>query len=223
MKNSLSHIAFIMDGNNRWSKNKNINKFQSYSKGAKNLIELSNKIFEKTEVKYITAFALSSSNLKRSKNIIDTILKILNINLDQALEKKMNFSISIRGNLSFLNSKIKKKIELLENKNSLNSKKLIILMNFSGRQDVIDTIYKIKLSKKSINIKNFYLNSILSDIPDPDLLIRSGGYQRISDFLLFNISFTELFFTKKLWPDLKYNDVQRIITKFRKVERKFGL
>jgi len=212
-----------MDGNNRWSKNKNINKFQSYSKGAKNLIELSNKIFEKTEVKYITAFALSSSNLKRSKNIIDTILKILNINLDQALEKKMNFSISIRGNLSFLNSKIKKKIELLENKNSFNSKKLIILMNFSGRQDVIDTIYKIKLSKKSINIKNFYLNSILSDIPDPDLLIRSGGYQRISDFLLFNISFTELFFTKKLWPDLNYNDIQRIITKYNKIERKFGL
>ena len=212
-----------MDGNNRWSKNNNINKFQSYSKGAKNLIELSNKIFEKTEVKYITAFALSSSNLKRSKNIIDTILKILDINLDQALDKKMNFSISFRGNLSFLTSKLKKKVNLLEKKNSFHTKKLIVLLNFSGRQDVIDTIQKIKLSKKSINIKNFYLNSILSDIPDPDLLIRSGGYQRISDFLLFNISFTELFFTKKLWPDLKYNDVQRIITKFRKVERKFGL
>ena len=96
-------------------------------------------------------------------------------------------------------------------------------MNFSGRQDVIDTINKINLSKKSINIKNFYLNSILSDIPDPDLLIRSGGYQRISDFLLFNISFTELFFTKKLWPDINFNDIQRIITKYKKIERKFGL
>ena len=212
-----------MDGNNRWSKTKNINKFQSYSKGAKNLIELSNKIFEKTEVKYITAFALSSSNLKRSKNIIDTILNILDLNLDQALDKKMNFSISIRGNLRFLSSKLKKKIKLLENKNSFHTKKLIILMNFSGRQDVIDTINKINFSKKNININNFYLNSILSDIPDPDLLIRSGGYQRISDFLLFNISFTELFFTKKLWPDLKYNDVQRIIIKYMKIERKFGL
>jgi len=212
-----------MDGNNRWSKTKNINKFQSYSKGAKNLIELSNKIFEKTEVKYITAFALSSNNLKRSKNIIDTILNILDINLDQALDKKMNFSISIRGNLRFLSSKLKKKIKLLENKNSFHTKKLIILMNFSGRQDVIDTINKINFSKKNININNFYLNSILSDIPDPDLLIRSGGYQRISDFLLFNISFTELFFTKKLWPDLKYNDVQRIIIKYKKIERKFGL
>jgi len=212
-----------MDGNNRWSKTKNINKFQSYSKGAKNLIELSNKIFEKTEVKYITAFALSSNNLKRSKNIIDTILNILDLNLDQALDKKMNFSISIRGNLRFLSSKLKKKIKLLENKNSFHTKKLIILMNFSGRQDVIDTINKINFSKKNININNFYLNSILSDIPDPDLLIRTGGYQRISDFLLFNISFTELFFTKKLWPDLKYNDVQRIIIKYKKIERKFGL
>ena len=212
-----------MDGNNRWSKANNINKFQSYSKGADNLIDLSNKIFEKTEVKYITAFALSSNNLKRSKNIIETILNILDINLDKALDKKMNFCISFRGNLRFLSSNLKKKIELLEKKNSFHSKKLIILINFSGRQDVIETINKINLSKKSINIKNFYLNSILSDIPDPDLLIRSGGYQRISDFLLFNISFTELFFTKKLWPDLKFNEVQRIISKFRKTERKFGL
>ena len=212
-----------MDGNNRWSKNKKINKFQAYSKGAKNLIELSNKIFEKTEIKYITAFALSTNNLKRSKNIIDTILNILDINLDQALDKKMNFSISFRGNLKFLSHKLKKKVELLEKKNSFQKKKLIVLLNFSGRQDIIDTIHKIKVSKKSISIDNLYKNSILLDIPDPDLLIRSGGYQRISDFLLFNISFTELFFTKKLWPDIKYSDVQKIITKYNKIERKFGL
>ena len=212
-----------MDGNNRFSKAKNISKFQSYSQGAKNLIELSSKIFEKTEVKYITAFALSSNNLKRSKNIIDTILHILDINLDQAIDKKINFSISVRGNLKFLSSKLKTKIELLEKKNLLHKKKLIILMNFSGRQEIIDTVNKIILYKKKMNINNFYSNTILSDIPDPDLLIRSGGYQRISDFLLFNISFTELFFTKILWPDLKYNDVQRIIKKYKTIERKFGL
>ena len=112
-----------MDGNNRFSKKKNINKFQSYSKGAKNLIELSDKIFKKTEVKYITAFALSSNNLNRSKNTIDTILNILDFNLDQALDGEINFSISIRGNLKFLSSKIKKKIELLEKKNFMQKKK----------------------------------------------------------------------------------------------------
>ena len=212
-----------MDGNNRFSKAKNISKFQSYSEGAKNLIELSNKIFEKTEVKYITAFALSSNNLKRSKKTIETILHILDINLDQALDKNINFSISVRGNLKFLSPKLKTKIELLEKQNLSHKKKLVILMNFSGRQDIIDTVNKIIIDKKKMNINNFYSNSILSDIPDPDLLIRSGGYQRISDFLLFNISFTELFFTKKLWPNLKYKDVQRIISKYKTIERKFGL
>tara|TARA_B100002019_G_scaffold199789_1_gene173129 strand:+ start:262 stop:900 length:639 start_codon:yes stop_codon:yes gene_type:complete len=212
-----------MDGNNRWSKIKNMNKFHAYSRGANNLINLSHNIFEKTEVKFITAFALSANNLNRSKKIIDTILSILEINIDQAIIKKMNFSISIRGDLKFLSAKLKKKIEILEKKNSFQKKKLIILMNFSGRQDVIDTINKITLAKKKISINNFYSNSILSNLPDPDILIRTGGYQRISDFLLFNISFTELFFTKKLWPNLKFSDVQKIIYKFKKIERKFGL
>jgi len=212
-----------MDGNNRWSKIKNLNKFQSYSKGANNLIKLTNDIFEKTEVKLITAFALSSNNLNRSKKIIDTILNILEFNLDNALNEKINFSISIRGDLRFLNSRLKEKITALENLKQSSKKKLIILMNFSGKQDVINAFNKITKARKHPNIKNFSTYTILSDLPDPDLLIRTGGYQRISDFLLFNISFTELFFTKKLWPDLRYGDVIKIITKYKKIERKFGL
>jgi len=212
-----------MDGNNRWSKVKGINKYQSYSKGAKNLLKLSNDIFLRTNVNYITAFALSANNLKRSKSIINTIIKILDLNLDQALDKKINFSISIRGDLRFLSSEIKKKIELLEKRKIDDKKKLIILLNYSGRQDIIETSLKIINSKKMINLKNFATTSILSGLPDPDLLIRTGGYQRISDFLLFNISFTELFFTKKLWPDLRFNDVLRIINKFNNIERKFGI
>ena len=212
-----------MDGNNRWSKVKGINKYQSYSKGAKNLFKLSNDIFLRTNVNYITAFALSANNLKRSKSIINTIIKILDLNLDQALDKKINFSISIRGDLRFLSSEIKKKIELLDKRKIDDKKKLIILLNYSGRQDIIEASLKIINSKKMINLKNFATTSILSGLPDPDLLIRTGGYQRISDFLLFNISFTELFFTKKLWPDLRYNDVLRIINKFNNIERKFGI
>lgn len=212
-----------MDGNNRWSKINGKNKHQSYSKGANNLLELSNNIFNKTKVSYITAFALSKNNLNRSKSIIRSIIKILDINLDQALNKEINFSISIRGDLRFLNFEIKKKINLLNKKNINNKKKLIILLNYSGRQDIIDTSLKIINSKKKFDIENFASNSILSGLPDPDLLIRTGGFQRISDFLLFNISFTEFFFTKKLWPDLKYNDVLRIINKYNNIERKFGI
>ena len=98
-----------MDGNNRWSKINGKNKYQSYSKGANNLLELSNNIFIKSKVSYITAFALSKNNLNRSKSLIRSIIKILDINLDQALNKEINFSISIRGDLSFLSSEMKKK------------------------------------------------------------------------------------------------------------------
>ena len=212
-----------MDGNNRWSKINGKNKYQSYSKGANNLLELSNNIFTKTKVSNITAFALSKNNLNRSKSIIHSIIKILDINLDQALNKEINFSISIRGDLRFLSSEMNEKIELLHKRNTNNYKKLIILINYSGRQDIIDSSLKLINSKKKFNLENFASSSILSGLPDPDLLIRTGGYQRISDFLLFNISFTELFFTKKLWPDLKYNDVLRIINKFNNIERKFGI
>lgn len=212
-----------MDGNNRWSKINGKNKYQSYTKGANNLLQLSNEIFLKTKVNNITAFALSANNLKRPKSVIHSILKILDLNLDRALEKDINFSISIRGDLRFLDSEIKKKIQLLEQKKIYNNKKLIILLNYSGRQDIIDTSLKIINSKKKINLENFEANSILSGLSDPDLLIRTGGYQRISDFLLFNISFTELFFTKKLWPDLSYSDVLKIINKFNNIERKFGI
>ena len=137
-----------MDGNNRWSKINGKNKYQSYTKGANNLLQLSNEIFLKTKVNNITAFALSANNLKRPKSIIHSILKILDLNLDRALEKDINFSISIRGDLRFLDSEIKKKIQLLEQKKIDNNKKLIILLNYSGRQDIIDTSLKIINSKK---------------------------------------------------------------------------
>ena len=204
-------------------KKKNLTKFQAYSAGAKNLIELSDKIFNKTNVNYITAFALSRHNLKRPKKIIDIILKILNENIDQSIIKKRNFSIEFRGDLSFLNNDLIKKIKLLEKKNKNYDKKLIILINYSGKQDIVESFIKIKSKKITINSENIYKNLTLFDIPDPDMILRTGGFQRVSDFLLFNISFTELFFSKKLWPEFKYNDFFKYIEKYMKTERKFGI
>ena len=212
-----------MDGNNRYSKKKNLTKYQAYTAGAKNLIELSSKIFEKTNIDYITAFALSKHNLKRPKKIINIILKILNENIDQSISKEMNFSIEFRGDLSFLNNDLKKKIKLLEEKNKIYSKKLILLLNYSGKQDIVDSLLKVSSKKIKINSENIYKNLTLFDIPDPDLLIRTGGFQRISDFILFNISFTEFFFSKKLWPDFKYKEFLSCVDKYLKTERKFGI
>ena len=212
-----------MDGNNRFSKKNNLTKFQAYSAGAKNLIELSDKIFSKTNINYITAFALSRHNLKRSKKILDIILKILKENIERSIIEERNFSIEFRGDLSFLNIDLIKKIKSLEKKNKKYNKKLIILLNYSGKQDIVESFIKIKSKKISINSENIYKNLTLFDIPDPDIILRTGGFQRLSDFLLYNISFSELFFSKKLWPEFKYNDFFKYIEKFMKTERKFGI
>ena len=223
MKNTLSHISFIMDGNNRWSKKKNVTKYSSYSKGAEKLINLSKYIFDNTEVQYISAFTLSSNNLKRSKKLIEIILRVLDLNLDRALSKKLDFSLSFKGNLDFLNSKIKKKIELVERNNKPNNKMLIILLNYSGSLDIANSLKKINAKNEKINILNISKNLTLSKIPDPEILIRSGGYQRLSDYILFNLSYTEFFFTKKLWPDITSHDLKNIISKYRNIERNFGI
>lgn len=212
-----------MDGNNRWSKKKSVTKFHSYSKGAENLIKLSKYIFDNTEVKYISAFALSTNNLKRSNKIIDIILKVLEFYLDKVINEKLDFSISFKGNLDFLNNRLKKKIQLIESNNHINSKTLIILLNYSGSLDIVNSLKKINFSNKKINISNVFDNLTLSKIPDPEILIRSGGYQRLSDFILLNLSFSEFFFTKKLWPDLRPYDLKKIISKYRNIERNFGI
>ena len=223
MINTLSHISFIMDGNNRWSKKKGFSKFHSYSRGANNLINLSKYIFKNTETQYISAFALSSNNLKRSKNLIETILKVLDSYLDKVINNKLDFSILFMGNIEFLNNKLKKKIQLIESNNQPNNKTLIIFINYSGRLDVANSLKRIITTNKKINLTNISNNLALSKIPDPEILIRSGGYQRLSDFMLFNLSFTEFFFLKKLWPDFSSYDLKKIISKYRKIERNFGI
>ena len=204
-------------------KKKSVTKFHSYSKGAENLIKLSKYIFDNTEVKYISAFALSTNNLKRSNKIIDIILKVLESYLDKVINEKLDFSISFKGNLDFLNNRLKKKIQLIESNNHINGKTLIILLNYSGSLDIVNSLKKINFSNKKINISNVFDNLTLSKIPDPEILIRSGGYQRLSDFILLNLSFSEFFFTKKLWPDLRPYDLKKIISKYRNIERNFGI
>ena len=225
MNNNLDHIAFIMDGNNRWSIKNKKNKFFSYEKGAKNLIKLTSFIFNSTNASYVSAFALSTHNLKRSTNIINLIKKILLQFLDEELNQNIiNFNIIFKGDISFLNNEIQTKIKLIENKNRVSKKKLFIYINYSGRNEILDIINKIiPLKFKKVNFRD--VNSFLtsSTIPDPDILIRTGGYQRISDFFLYQISFTELFFTKKLWPDLTSADLKKIIHKYKLINRKFGI
>ena len=220
MKNKLDHIAFIMDGNNRWSQKNKVTKFYAYEKGAKNLYKLSNFIFDYYNTNFISAFALSNNNLNRSTRILKLITQILNKFLDDALQKKNNnFNIEFKGDFNFLESTIKKKILTINKTKFTNlNRKLLIFLNYSGKKDIV----KAASSKLITNENKFRDLLITNNLTDPEILIRTGGYKRLSDFMLFEISYTELFFLNKLWPDLNKADIVKIIEKYKKISRNFG-
>lgn len=213
-----------MDGNNRWSQKNRIDPFESYIKGSKKLIEISNYIFDNFDTQYITAFALSKNNLKRTSKKIKNLKLVIRYFLDDLdTLSKLKFKISVKGDVSFLEKRLINRIDDLNSRNSRYKKNLIILINYSGQDDILNSITKINKLKLKPNRVNFEKNLFLSSIPYPDLLIRTGGYQRISNFMLYQLSFTDLFFVKKFWPDLKKIDVKNIINNFKKINRKFGL
>lgn len=210
-----------MDGNNRFSKKKDISLFDSYLMGAKKIINISNYIFNNFDTKVISAFGLSNNNTKRPDKIIKVLIRVLERFLkDQHFKNKINFNINFKGDLSFFSKDINLKIKNFQKQNNTHSKNLIIYLNYSGRLDIIDAATKYDFKKLD---KNKFKDLLCTkDFPDPDILIRTGGYNRISDFFLYQISFTELFFLKKLWPDFSNSDIKNIISKFKNIERKFG-
>ena len=205
-----------MDGNNRWSKKNNLSKYISYKKGGEKLLKVSEYLFTKTDISYVSAFALSKDNINRSSLIINSIKKVLNEAIESYNKNKNKFDIYFIGDFDFFNKKTKNAIIQI---NSINKykKKLFIFLNYGGKQDIEQAAKKYKNS--SIAFKEALLTK---NIPDPDLLIRTGGFKRLSNFLLYQISFTELFFLKKLWPDFNYSDLNKILLKYRHIKRKFG-
>lgn len=211
-----------MDGNNRWSIKNNKSKYYSYSHGAKKLLELTNFIFNKYEIKYISAFALSKHNLQRGRSLINIIKNVLNDFLKQNLDKNnFNFRFKFKGDLSFLSKKTCKGINDLEKMNKNSEKQLIIYLNYSGKDDIISAVKSLK-NLNRVNDKIIKSALLSSDIPDPDMLIRSGGYNRLSDFFLYQVTFTDFFFTKVLWSDMKKSHIKKFINQFNKIDRKFG-
>ena len=212
-----------MDGNNRWGKINNLGMYDTYNNGAKNLLKLTEHIFKSYEIKTVSAFALSSHNLNRSKTIVSNLIKVLDHFTDQLLNDfNHNFKISFIGNFSFLPKNITLKLHKIEKINSLKTKKLIIFLNYSGKVDILNSIIKLIEKKIDINDKNFKKFLLTNSLPDPDLIIRTGGFNRLSDFLLYQSSFTELFFVNKLWPDFNSSDLIKIIRKYKNIKRNFG-
>jgi len=211
-----------MDGNNRWSKKNNKTKYLSYKLGAKKLIDLSEFIFDNYDINFISAFALSRHNIKRGPYLINIIKSVLRDFLNHDINKNdYNFNLIFKGDLSFLPIKMVKDIKHLEKFNKKSKNKLIIFFNYSGRGDIISATNLLNKNKISNEITfQKFLKS--SQIPDPEMLIRSGGFKRLSDFFLYQVSFTDFFFTKTLWPDVKKSQIKKFINEFYKIERKFG-
>lgn len=211
-----------MDGNNRWSKKKNISKYKSYKKGAQKLIEVTNFIFSNYDINYVSAFALSKHNFKRGSVLIDIIKNVLLDFLEPSNDiNNFKYKVLFKGNLNFLPTKIVEGLKKLQKNNPKSKKKLVIYLNYSGKEDISNALKSLFHSDKT-NYRNLDKYLTTAGIQDPDILIRTGGFQRISDFMLYQISFTELFFTTKLWPSISNKDITKFIEKYNKIDRKFG-
>ena len=222
--NPINHVAIIMDGNGRWG----IKHKQSRNLGHRaglNTVEKIIKSTIKNKVKYLTLYAFSTENWKRPQNEIKFLFKLLDSFIDQKINEfnKNNIKLKIIGNINVFNKKLKKKLLKSEKLTKNNTRLQVNLaLNYGSKSELINAFKIINKDKLNINIKNIEKNLYTSNIPDPDILIRTGSTSRLSNFLLWQLAYTEIFFEKKLWPDFKENDYNRILKKFTKTKRNYG-
>jgi undecaprenyl diphosphate synthase len=177
------------------------------------------------DIKYLTLFTFSTENWKRPKNEIIFLFKLLENFLSNKIDKLMQKKIKLKiiGNKKKFNKKLKNLINNSENKTKKNDKLQINLaLNYGSKEELINSIKSINKKKEKFNEINIEKNLYTSGIPNPDLLIRTGNTKRLSNFLLWQLSYTEIFFEKKLWPDFKKNDYKKILNKFKILKRNFG-
>ena len=221
--NPLNHVAIIMDGNGRWGL-KNKKSRNAGHKAGLNTVEKIIKTTIKKKIPFLTLFAFSTENWKRPYNEINYLLDLL----ENFLKKKINefvkndIKLKIIGEKKFskkLNILLKKSEKLTKNNSKL---QINLALNYGSKNEIINGIKYLAKKKIIINEKNISQSLYTKNIPDPDLLIRTGGMKRLSNFLLWQLSYSEIFFVKKLWPDFNEKDFIKIIKDFKKIKRNFG-
>ena len=221
--NSLNHVAIIMDGNGRWGLKNKKSRNLGHKQGLFTVEKIIKKSIEK-KIKYLTLFAFSTENWKRPSLEIKYLFKLLENFLDKRLSNlnKQNIKLIIIGRKNF-SSKLNKSLKNAEKLTSNNKKLQINLaLNYGSKNEIIDGIKSLIKNKKNITIKNISESLYTKDIPDPDILIRTGETNRLSNFLLWQLAYTEIFFEKKLWPDFNERDYDKIIKKYMTIKRNFG-
>ena len=222
--NPIKHVAIIMDGNGRWGENKNKNRNFGHREGLKVVEKIVYKSIEK-KIPFLTLFTFSTENWKRPKKEINFLFNLLKKFLDTKIQKLNNDNICIKfiGNKNKLKNDLLKKIRYCEKLTRFNNKIFInIALNYGSKEEIINTAKILNKKKISFTEINFKKNLYTKDIPDPDILIRTGNTHRLSNFLLWQLAYTEIFFVKKLWPDFNVRDFNNILNSFKKTRRNFG-
>ena len=223
----LEHLAIIMDGNRRWARTNNLPSYEGHRKGAENLWDIIKNV-QNFNLKFLTVFVFSTENWKRSSKEISFLMKLLNQFLDHTISKiaENNFKIRFIGDLSPFKKNIRDKVSTIYENTSSNTGVVITLaLNYGGRLDIISAINQILLNNKKlklINENDFKKYTLNKDLPDPDLLIRTGGEMRLSNFLLWDLAYTELMFVKEMWPDFDISMLENCIVDYAKRIRKYG-
>ena len=221
--NSIKHVAIIMDGNGRWG----IKHKKSRNLGHKEGLKTVEKIIKtsiKNKIKYLTLYAFSTENWKRPKKEINFLFNLLeNFLLNKISDlNKQNIKLKVIGKKNF-SSKLTKLLISSEKKTSQNNRLQINLaLNYGSKDEIISALNEIKKNKLKINEANISENLFTKNMPDPDILIRTGNTKRLSNFLLWQLAYSEIFFEKKLWPDFNENDYNKILNKFKKIKRNYG-
>ncbi|MDB2709880.1 polyprenyl diphosphate synthase [Candidatus Pelagibacter bacterium] len=222
--NPIKHVAIIMDGNGRWGVKHKQSRNAGHRAGL-NTVDLIINHCINHKIKFLTLYTFSSENWKRPKNEIIFLFKLLENFLQKKISKIIEKDIKLKfiGELNKLPTKLQKLIKLSEKK-TFNKKTLQvnIALNYGSKIELINTIKKIKRKKITINEKNIDNNLYTKHLPNPDILIRTGNTHRLSNFLLWQLSYTEIFFEKKLWPDFTGKDFDEIMNKFKNIKRNFG-
>ena len=221
--NPLNHVAIIMDGNGRWGLKKKNSRNAGHRAGL-NTVEKIIKETIKQKIQYLTLFTFSTENWKRPKKEITYLLNLLENFLVDKIEDlhKQNIKLNIIGVKNF-SKKLNSLLNISEKKTSKNTKLQINLaLNYGSKFELLNAFKKLNKNNEKISEKNLKKYLQTKNIPDPEILIRTGNTKRLSNFLLWQIAYTEIFFEKKLWPDFNENDYIKIIKSFKKIKRNFG-
>ncbi len=230
-KNRLNHIAIIMDGNGRWAKRRGLPRSAGHKKGAETVKDIAKAVNERG-IRFLTLYAFSTENWQRPAEEVKTLMDLLRQYLKYDLEelRKNNIRIRFIGERDMLDQDIAESMAQLESKTAGNlGMTLVLAISYGARQEIVAAAKKIAalvkkgdMSESDIDLKLFSDMLYTRDIPDPDILIRTSGEQRISNYLLWQAAYAEMFFTETLWPDFSAEELDKVIEKFYSRERRYG-